>query len=85
MKMNSGAVHDAAMMTDLIDVGMIFIPSMGGKSHCPEEYTREEDIKSGGDLLLHVVKHLAVKTKGKNQPFVKHSQIFGGGYHAYIN
>lgn len=61
MKMNSGAVHDAAMMTDLTDVGMIFIPSMGGKSHCPEEYTSNADIKLGGDLLLHVVKALATK------------------------
>lgn len=60
MKMNSGAVHDAAMMTDLTDVGMIFIPSMGGKSHSPDEYTRKVDIKSGGDLLLHAVKHLAI-------------------------
>lgn len=62
MKMNSGAVHDAAMMTDMAEVGMIFIPSVAGKSHCPEEYTREEDIKTGGDLLLHVVKRLAAKT-----------------------
>lgn len=61
MKMNSGAVHDAAMMTELTDVGMIFIPSVGGKSHCPEEYTKMEDIKSGGDLLLNVVKGLATK------------------------
>ncbi|WP_373895514.1 Zn-dependent hydrolase [Virgibacillus sp. CBA3643] len=67
MKMNSGAVHDAAMMANLTDVGMIFIPSMGGKSHSPDEYTREEDIKSGGDLLLHVIKRLAVKTKETNQ------------------
>lgn len=63
MKMNSGAVHDAVMITDVAEVGMIFIPSKAGKSHCPEEYTREEDIKTGGDLLLHVVKKLAVKTK----------------------
>lgn len=58
MKMNSGAVHDAAMMTDLTDVGMIFIPSMGGKSYSPDEYTRVEE--SGGDLLLHVVKPLSI-------------------------
>lgn len=44
MKMNSGAVHDAAMLTELTDVGMIFIPSVSGKSHCPEEYTSKEDI-----------------------------------------
>ncbi|MEN1968697.1 Zn-dependent hydrolase [Lentibacillus sp. N15] len=61
MKMNSGAVHDAAMMTRVTDVGMIFIPSMGGKSHCPEEFSSESDIKSGGDLLLQVVKALATK------------------------
>ena len=67
MKMNSGAVHDAAMMTDVTDVGMIFIPSMGGKSHCPEEYTREKDIKSGGDLLLQTVIKLAVKRKKTNR------------------
>ncbi|MGY0692361.1 allantoate amidohydrolase [Virgibacillus sp. FSP13] len=67
MKMNSGAVHDAAMLTEFTDVGMIFIPSVGGKSHCSSEYTSEEDIKSGGDLLLHVVKHLAAKTKETNQ------------------
>ncbi|WP_175631933.1 hypothetical protein [Virgibacillus siamensis] len=53
-------------MTDAAEVGMIFIPSIGGKSHCPEEYTREEDIKTGGDLLLHVVERLAVKTKSSN-------------------
>ncbi|UJL47442.1 Zn-dependent hydrolase [Virgibacillus sp. NKC19-16] len=67
MRMNSGAVHDAAMMTDLTDVGMIFIPSMEGKSHSPDEYTRQEDIKSGGDLLLQVIEKLAVKTKETNQ------------------
>lgn len=61
MTMNSGAVHDAAMLAELTDVGMIFIPSLGGKSHCPEEYSSEEDIKIGSDLLLHVVKALAVK------------------------
>ncbi|MED4206676.1 Zn-dependent hydrolase [Neobacillus mesonae] len=58
LKMNSGAVHDAVMLTDVADVGMIFIPSVGGKSHSPLEYTSEQDIKTGCDLLLHVVKEL---------------------------
>ncbi|MGE7768437.1 Zn-dependent hydrolase [Peribacillus sp. NPDC096540] len=61
MKMNSGAVHDAVMLTELADVGMIFIPSAGGKSHCPEEYTSIEEIKLGCDLLLNVVLSLACK------------------------
>ena len=59
MEMNSGAVHDSAMMAGVAEVGMIFIPSMGGKSHCPEEYTSEEDIKAGCELLLDVVRVLA--------------------------
>ncbi|MFC9601039.1 M20 family metallo-hydrolase [Peribacillus butanolivorans] len=63
MRMNSGAVHDAAMLTEFTDVGMIFIPSIGGKSHCPEEYTKEEDIKAGCDLLINVIKNLAVSKK----------------------
>ncbi|WP_026691941.1 Zn-dependent hydrolase [Peribacillus kribbensis] len=61
MKINSGAVHDSAMMADVTDVGMIFIPSIGGKSHCPEEYSRVEDIKAGCSLLLKTVKSLAVR------------------------
>ncbi|MED1467650.1 Zn-dependent hydrolase [Bacillus salipaludis] len=61
MKMNSGAVHDSAMMADVTDVGMIFIPSIRGKSHSPEEFSTLEDIKAGCNLLLKTVKSLASK------------------------
>lgn len=54
-KMNSGAVHDAAMLSEKVDVGMIFVPSINGKSHCLEELTTFEDIKLGCDLLLNTV------------------------------
>lgn len=57
--MNSGAVHDVAMLTELTDVGMIFVPSVGGMSHCPEELTNYDDIKLGCDLLLQTVIKLA--------------------------
>ncbi|MCK9217032.1 MAG: Zn-dependent hydrolase [Firmicutes bacterium] len=57
--MNSGAVHDSAMLTNFTDVGMIFVPSIGGLSHCPEERTNYEDIKLGCDLLIHAVIKLA--------------------------
>lgn len=59
MKLNSGAVHDVAMLGSVTDIGMIFIPSVGGKSHCPEEHTNQQDIKAGCDLLLNAVKALA--------------------------
>ncbi len=58
-KMNSGAVHDSAMMAELTDVGMIFVPSVAGRSHVPEENTPFEDIKAGCDLLLKTVLRLA--------------------------
>lgn len=66
LKMNSGAVHDAAMLTNLTDVGMIFIPSIGGMSHSPDEFTNNEDIKVGCDLLLNVAIELAAKKGTKS-------------------
>ncbi len=57
-RMNSGAVHDAAMMTAVTDVGMIFVPSVDGRSHTAEEYTAEGDIKKGADVLLETVRQL---------------------------
>lgn len=54
-RMNSGAVHDACMFGSIAKVGMIFVPSIGGRSHVPEELTSYEDIKYGCDLLLNVV------------------------------
>ena len=55
MEMNSGAVHDSAMLTGITNVGMIFVPSIDGLSHCPQEETKFEDIKLGCDLLLGTV------------------------------
>src|SRR5699024_12512126 len=58
-RMNSGALHDAAMMTRVTDVGMIFVPSVDGRSHTPAERTDYEDIEFGANLLLHAVRELA--------------------------
>jgi N-carbamoyl-L-amino-acid hydrolase len=51
----SGAGHDAQMMARLGPMGMIFVPSMGGISHSPREFTRWEDCTRGADALLHTV------------------------------
>lgn len=59
LKMNSGAVHDSCLLADIMDVGMIFVPSVNGRSHVPEEYTRHEDIKLGCDILLSAILKLA--------------------------
>lgn len=58
-RMNSGALHDAAMMTRVTDVGMIFVPSVDGRSHTPRERTHFSDIEHGANLLLTAVHELA--------------------------
>lgn len=51
----SGAGHDAAHMTHLGPLGMIFIPSVGGRSHVPEEFTEMEDVSAGIDVLINSI------------------------------
>lgn len=47
MSIPSGATHDAVHMASLAPMGMIFISSQNGKSHCPEEWTDYADIAVG--------------------------------------
>ena len=51
-QMPSGAGHDAQDMARLAPVGMIFIPSIGGISHSPKEFSRPQDIENGANVLL---------------------------------
>lgn len=54
MKLISGAGHDAKYMNQLAPTGMIFIPSIGGVSHCEEEFSTDEDIEKGVQALLEL-------------------------------
>ena len=51
----SMAGHDAQEMARLGPMGMIFIPSVGGISHSPKEFSRPEDIENGANVLLHTL------------------------------
>jgi N-carbamoyl-L-amino-acid hydrolase len=53
--MPSGAGHDAQAMATLGPMGMIFIPSVGGISHSPKEFSRPADITNGANVLLRSV------------------------------
>lgn len=53
--MPSGAGHDAQDMARLAPVGMIFVPSAGGISHSPKEFSRPEDITNGANVLMHTL------------------------------
>ena len=54
-QMPSGAGHDAQDMARIGPVGMIFIPSIGGISHSPKEFSRPQDIENGANVLLGAV------------------------------
>lgn len=60
-RMLSGANHDAGSMTALTDVGMLFIPSIGGISHHPDEESSWEDIEQGANVMLHTIIRLIGK------------------------
>ena len=53
--MPSGAGHDAQEIARIGPAGMIFIPSIGGISHSPKEFSRPQDIENGANVLLQTV------------------------------
>jgi N-carbamoyl-L-amino-acid hydrolase len=59
LRLPSGAGHDAQMLARVCPAGMIFVPSVGGISHNPAEYTAPEDLVAGVNVLLQVVLELA--------------------------
>lgn len=58
-RMPSGAGHDAQIMARKYPAGMIFVPSRGGVSHSPLEYSHPADLEAGANVLLHTVLNLA--------------------------
>jgi N-carbamoyl-L-amino-acid hydrolase len=57
-RLPSGAGHDAQQMARLGPIGMIFVPSVGGISHSPKEFSRWEDCANGADVLMGTVLEL---------------------------
>ena len=54
--MISGAGHDAMLMAEITDVGMIFVRCKKGISHQPEEWADKNDIAQGTNVLFDSVK-----------------------------
>ena len=52
MMMTSGALHDAAVMAAVTEIGMLFVPSVNGRSHVPEEETAIADIGRASEVLF---------------------------------
>lgn len=62
--MFSGAGHDAGIIAAKTQVGMIFVPSVDGRSHCPEEFTDFADIIPGISVLLETVLRTDRRARG---------------------
>ena len=60
-RMPSGAGHDAQMLARVCPTSMIFVPSVKGISHNPAEFTSEQDITDGSNILLQAMLALAEK------------------------
>jgi N-carbamoyl-L-amino-acid hydrolase len=54
-RMPSGAGHDAQEVAHIAPMAMIFVPSVGGISHSPKEFSRADDIANGANVLMNAV------------------------------
>ncbi|OGA73288.1 MAG: hypothetical protein A3G81_03600 [Betaproteobacteria bacterium RIFCSPLOWO2_12_FULL_65_14] len=61
MRMPSGAGHDAMVLGHHLPSAMLFIPSIGGRSHDVAEDSAEEDIILGCEVLAAVVERLEAR------------------------
>lgn len=54
-QMLSGAAHDAMIFADKTDTAMVFVPSSEGRSHCPEEFSRCEDLDKAVQIVYETI------------------------------
>jgi len=59
MRIPSGAGHDAQYMRAICPTTMIFVPSIKGRSHCPQEKTDFEHAAKGATVLVNAILELA--------------------------
>ena len=60
----SGAGHDAMILARHVPAGMLFIPSIGGRSHDVAENTSDDDIVVGCRVLADAVATVIIKENG---------------------
>ncbi|MDO4943186.1 MAG: M20 family metallo-hydrolase [Lachnospiraceae bacterium] len=65
MRINSGAGHDAAIIGKEVDTAMLFVPSVGGRSHIPEEYSDERDLAKAVLTAIDFIDHIDEERKSE--------------------
>ncbi len=58
-EMTSGAGHDTQILSAAAQTGMLFVPSIGGRSHRGDEATAAEDVVLGTRILATALRELA--------------------------
>ena len=53
--MQSGAGHDSQHISAIAPSAMIFIPSIGGISHSPKEFSTSTDMANGANVLIQTI------------------------------
>lgn len=66
-RMPSGAGHDTQFLAEVTKAGMLFVPSVGGVSHSPDECTHWSDIEAGANVLLNAALELATTRRHADQ------------------
>ena len=59
LRLPAMAGHDAQVVGRVASAGMIFVPSRDGRSHSPLEFTADEDVERGANVLLLTLLRLA--------------------------
>ena len=75
LRMCSGAGHDAGYMNQVAPTAMIFVPSIGGRSHVEVENTRWEDCEAGANVLLHCILKTANDVAGEGSDESDESEL----------
>lgn len=63
-RMRSGAGHDAQLMANHLPAAMFFVPSRGGVSHRPDEYTDITHVVTGIEVLIWTLFELGYSRRG---------------------
>ena len=58
LRLPSGAGHDAMVLAHHVPAAMLFVPSRGGLSHTPEEFSSPEQCELGARVLARAVGRL---------------------------
>src|SRR5262249_43633904 len=63
-RMPSGAGHDAQILAGVTAAGMLFVPSQGGRSHRPDEWSDWRAMERGASVWLGPLRRLAAEPAG---------------------